>query len=594
MAIYFVRDEDGTVPQFNRELDGFGEILASDLSGKAVKASNVNTAFANVPKKGLTTMLGNAKVKFNKSASKEDLVAVVGRNWQTILDYMVGMMGAHRFHEEANVNTTATGCGAIFVKKGDVIYPTFHTTLKGFAIIEWKALESIVTIDMALPQVSKKSMEELMAHCGMRLRTSGAETWNTTDRVMKALKENWDRIMERGGYKHPAPTPPPPPPQVEEDEDAVAEFGLFNPYTGAMDFVMLDTSRSLAEICMELSEKYYRPDEPLPVPCINVLLPFGPMDEDGSFEVEVPRENLLSAHVASSSVPEPSPAFQAFSGRPMKLGEATGSKGVEKIYLNEKGTDTVGEVVVAFPVQLGFSGKLFIFYYNKDHQWKALYDAISGKTPLNLNENLGFFLRLVNGGSKTVSHETIRSWATPPAPLLIELGIDLKGGGVTRKAKDKVKMIASQKAEVLKLAEKMKNEERSTKSIGDIITENSAKMDLIWKMYETGKSKDVIELIMGDMSQEAFTEMFEFPSPKPEKKLEHVVSVMLKSYIPETMKAHSAMSSTISSSGSCLNLALKSCLVKDTGSIDWEALKRMAEIETKARLKKPSTDVNMG
>ena len=210
------------VPQFNSALDGFGEIRADDLNQKAVTATNVVTAFANVPKKGMVKMLEDAKVKFNKSASKDDLLTIIQRNWQKILDNMVGVMGAGGFHVENNVNERATGCGAIFVKKGDVIYPTFHTSLKGFAIIEWKALESIITkpmLDVALPQVTKKCMEELMAHCGTRLRTSGAETWNTTSRVEKCLKENWDRIMERGGYRHPTFNPPPRPQEEESEKE---------------------------------------------------------------------------------------------------------------------------------------------------------------------------------------------------------------------------------------------------------------------------------------------------------------------------------------------------------------------------------------
>eukprot|EP00434_Breviolum_minutum_P036370 symbB.v1.2.032222.t1/scaffold3839.1/size96963/1 len=606
MALFFVKDEDGMVPQFNSGLDGFGEICTRDLTTRAVTASNVLNAFSNIPKKSMIEMLSGSNVKTNKSASKDDLLIVIQKNWQKIISGIVGVMGAEKFHEETVVSTTDIGCGAIFIKRNDIIYPTWHPTIKGFAIFEWKAPESIVTkpmLKVALNQVKKKCMEELLAHCGLRVKTTGSETWNTTDRVVEMLTKHWDMIMEKGGYKHPTTELPAPTPSIEpqeDDEDSGIShgdsdfpFAFINPYTNTTEIVILDVTRSLADICNELTEKYYRENEPLPRPSIDVMLPFGKADFDPMAEGETPHVSSLQA--SSSTEPEPPTAFKAFSGKPMKLNEKDDNENVKTFYLNEKGIDTVGKVVVEFPKSIGMSGDFYIFHFKKDDQWKALYDAMAEKTPVVLSDTDAVFcLRLPNKGSKTVSYETIGSWASLPSPLRMEIDMGLSGGGSgTRKSKDKVKMIAFQKAEVLKLAEKMKNEDRSNKSIDAIIAQNSEKMDLIWKMYESGNSMNVVETIMSGMPKQSLDELFEFSSSKPEQKLEHVVSVMLKSYIPETVKAHSALEATMSSSGSCLNLALKSFLVKNTGSVDWEALKRMADVEIKARLKKPS-DVTMG
>ena len=385
--------------------------------------------------------------------------------------------------------------------------------------------------------------------------------------------------------------------RIDDDEEVYESddflFAFINPYTDTMEFVILDTTKSLADICNVLTEKYYRENEPLPRPSINVMLPFGKADFDPMTEDETPHVSSLQA--SSSTEHEPPTAFKAFSGKPMKLNEKDNNENVKTFYLNEKGIDTIGKVVVEFPKRIGMSGDFYIFHFEKDDQWKALYDAMAEKTPIVLSDNDAVFcLRLPNKGSKTVSYETIGSWASLPSPLHMEIDMGLSGGGSgTRKSKDKVKMIAFQKAEVLKLAEKMKSEDRSAKSIDAIIAQNSEKMDLIWKMYESGNSMNVVETIMGGMPKQSLNELFEFSSSKPEQKLEHVVSVMLKSYIPETVKAHSALEATMSSSGSCLNLALKSFLVKNTGSVNWEALKRMADVEIKARLMKPS-DMSMG
>ena len=604
MAIIFVRDEHGMVPQFNSALDGFGEILSDDLTTRGVTVSNIRCSYANVPKKALITMLEKAKVKFNKSCGKDDLLLVVQKHWKTILEDVVGVMGAHRYHQEERDDVTITpeGCGALFILKDKVIYPTWHPSLKGFAVIEWKALESIIlkpSLDHALPQITKKSMEDMLAHLNTRVRTTGRETWNTTSRVIDMVKTHWDTIMEKAGFVNPYAgitenmAPPPAPARDEESDGDNVEFALFNPYDGNMEYVTLDPDMSVRQFCWHISQEFYRPDVALPFPCVRVLLPFGPSDEDGALAHPEPDNVGFSVAPASSAtVPTSSPTtFTPFSGAPMKLGDDK----PEQFYLNKKGAETVGEVHVLFPKHMGFSGKSFVFYFGKDDKWKVLHDVLSEKTPINLNEVGGYCLRLPNAGSKSVPYETIGSWASLPTPLRMEIDIELKGGVKSKiETKGKVKMVSLQKEMVLKLGEKMKQEARSADSVHQITEMNSQKMRVIWDMVEVGNSNGAIETIFGCIPVEGFQEMFKFNTSKPEQKLEHVATTMLKYYVSEVVKAQSALETALDSSASCLNLALKSLLVKENGIIDWESLKRMAEIEVKARAKSSSSDVNMG
>lgn len=163
---------------------------------------------------------------------------------------------------------------------------------------------------------------------------------------------------------------------------------------------------------------------------------------------------------------------------------------MKTFYLNEKGIDMVGKVVVEFPKRIGMSGDFYIFHFKKDDQWKALYDAMAEKTPIVLSDNDAVFcLRLPNKGSKTVSYETIGSWASLPSPLRMEIDMGLSGGAGVKMS------LTKRNAKIQQLNFRIETQKRELNELkkSDDILEAQA----IVEKFSTNSEKDAIQSIKG-------------------------------------------------------------------------------------------------
>ena len=150
----------------------------------------------------------------------------------------------------------------------------------------------------------------------------------------------------------------------------------------------------------------------------------------------------------------------------------------------------VGKVVVEFPKRIGMSGDFYIFHFKKDDQWKALYDAMAEKTPIVLSDNDAVFcLRLPNKGSKTVSCETIGSWASLPSPLRMEIDMGLSGGAGVKMS------LTKRNAKIQQLNFRIETQKRELNELkkSDDILEAQA----IVEKFSTNSEKDAIQSIKG-------------------------------------------------------------------------------------------------
>ena len=158
-----------------------------------------------------------------------------------------------------------------------------------------------------------------------------------------------------------------------------------------------------------------------------------------------------------------------------------------------------------------------------------------------------------------------------------------RGGGKQVVKHSLKKKIGEKKTAISDINEELSNVSFGTDGVKAVADEAGAVFKGIYEMIERDNAMGAVEMMAARLSYEDLLKLQDYPSARPNERLNHLSESLVNGCVPKLAKAVEDLAMAKSSCFAVADYALTSALLRENGYMDWSALSQVVEFEKKHR-----------